>query len=377
MNRLISTQTDLQNFIENLTLDDAASISLDTEFERRTSYFPKLALIQLHIGDTPYLIDPLKLDLSLLKPLWQNSSLKIIHSGKQDLEIIWQLFSCSVTPLFDTQVAAALCSLGDGLGYNTLVHTLLGVHVSKSQQKTNWLKRPLTAKQLTYAEKDVTYLPALFNILSAKLAEMGRTTWLDEVQNRFYNTAFFTLNPTRAWTKLNLHTLKWGYVSMVIDLATWREEESIAQDRHRLLVLPDAIIHALAQSTHTTFEDFLGHCSPYKPLFHDEDVLNSLFKAYTQALEKRAMPERKPFVEEQLSLFYKPPKFKPAVQECINKLRRFTTHKAQELNIPHYYLAERREIEKFALAPSAEHPFLTTWRQVYFEDVCAPYLKVD
>jgi ribonuclease D len=377
LNRLISTQKDLQNFIETLKLDATTPISLDTEFERRTSYFPKLALIQLHIGGNPYLIDPLTLDLSPLKPLWQNTSLKIIHSGKQDLEIIWQLFGCTVTPLFDTQIAAALCSLGDGLGYNTLVHTVVGAHVSKSQQKTNWLKRPLTAKQLTYAEKDVTYLPALFESLSAKLAEMGRTPWLEEVQNRFYNTAAFTLTPTKAWSKLNLHTLKWGYVSMVMDLATWREEESIRQNRHRLLVMPDAIIHALAQNTYTTFEDFLGCCAPYKPLFEDEAVLGSLFQAYTQALEKRTLPERKPFVEEQLNLFYKPPKFKPAVQACINKLRHLTTNTAQQLGIPHYYVAERREIEKFALAPSVEHPFLTTWRQAFFADVCAPYLAAD
>src|SRR3954452_10747707 len=136
-------------------------VTFDTEFMRETTFYPKLCLIQLASEDEVVLVDPLAKDLDLAPflALMRNETIvKVVHSGRQDLEILWNIDGCIPKPLFDTQVAAMVCGYGDSVSYEQLAHDLAKARIDKSSRFTDWSKRPLSDAQLVYARSDVTHL---------------------------------------------------------------------------------------------------------------------------------------------------------------------------------------------------------------------------
>ena len=156
----------------------AGPVSLDTEFMRQDTFFPKLALVQVNVGERAAIVDPVALGgLGGLGPrLGRDGALSVMHSASEDLEAFGTV-GVDVAALFDTQIAAAMCGLGPGLSYQKLVAQLCGVELPKAETRSDWLKRPLTTEQLEYAAQDVVYLPALHAQLAEKLAQLGRTAW--------------------------------------------------------------------------------------------------------------------------------------------------------------------------------------------------------
>ncbi|MGL5409223.1 MAG: ribonuclease D, partial [Shewanella sp.] len=137
---------------------------LDTEFVRTRTYYAKLGLIQAYDGKTLALIDPVAIaDLSQFWALLADPTIvKLVHSCSEDLEVFAHYGQCQPLPLFDSQIAAALCGMGHGLGYAKLVETCLDEVIDKGESRTDWMHRPLTQAQLTYAANDVLYLHQLY-----------------------------------------------------------------------------------------------------------------------------------------------------------------------------------------------------------------------
>ena len=136
-------------------------VTVDTEFLRETTYYPKLCLIQMASTEDAFLVDPLAdgIDLAPFMALMANRNVvKVFHSARQDLEIVWNLGGLVPEPLFDSQVAAMVCGYGDSVSYEQLVNDLAKAKVDKSSRFTDWSRRPLTEAQLTYALSDVTHL---------------------------------------------------------------------------------------------------------------------------------------------------------------------------------------------------------------------------
>lgn len=150
-------------------------LAIDTEFMRRRTLYPELALIQIFDGNTACLIDPLcDLDLSEFWQLMTNTNIvKVLHSPSEDLEVFLRHANCVPSPLFDTQFALTLLGQGNCVGFANMVEQLLGEVLDKSQSRTDWLKRPLTSSQLDYACADVTYLLPCYNIISQEIDEKG------------------------------------------------------------------------------------------------------------------------------------------------------------------------------------------------------------
>ena len=126
-------------------------VTFDTEFMRETTFYPKLCLIQMASADEDVLVDPLVARPSISLPsssLMRNPDVvKVVHSGRQDLEILWNIDDCIPTPLFDTQVAAMVCGYGDSVSYEQLAHDLGKAKIDKSSRFTDWSKRPLSARR--------------------------------------------------------------------------------------------------------------------------------------------------------------------------------------------------------------------------------------
>src|SRR5438445_2833051 len=155
---------------------------LDTEFMRTNTFSPKLALVQINIGGRTALIDAplLGAHARLAARLGDPTNLCIMHSASEDLDALSQLLPTGPGELFDTQIAAALAGIGFGLSYQKLVATMLGVDLPKSETRSDWLQRPLSAAQLDYAAQDVVHLDELHALLAEKLDALDRGNWLRE-----------------------------------------------------------------------------------------------------------------------------------------------------------------------------------------------------
>lgn len=153
-------------------------IAVDTEFFRETTYFPHLGLVQIAGPDHIACIDPLAFDAreGLAKLLLNPSITKLFHACIQDLEVLYQYLGKMPCPLVDTQIAAAMSGTQDQMGYARLVEEQMGIQLEKSQTRTNWLKRPLTSRQIEYAGDDVLYLLPMYEKLRTDLQQKNRGT---------------------------------------------------------------------------------------------------------------------------------------------------------------------------------------------------------
>ena len=158
-------------------------ITVDTEFLRETTFWPRLCVVQIASEEEAVAVDAMAegLDLGPFFELMADNRLtKVFHAARQDLEIIWNLARLIPAPLFDTQVAAMVCGFGDQVSYGDLVKTVTKVTLDKSSRFTDWSRRPLLPAQAEYAIADVTYLRDIYRFLQAKLDETGRIGWLDD-----------------------------------------------------------------------------------------------------------------------------------------------------------------------------------------------------
>jgi ribonuclease D len=142
---MITTTDALQAFCTRLASEKF--VTVDTEFLRETTYYPKLCLIQIAGENDAALIDPLsdEIDLAPFLALMKNEKiLKVFHAARQDVEIILKMAGAVPKPIFDTQIAAMVCGFGDQIGYEAIARKLANAQIDKSSQFTDWSRRPLT-----------------------------------------------------------------------------------------------------------------------------------------------------------------------------------------------------------------------------------------
>lgn len=225
-------------------------VTVDTEFLRETTYYPKLCLIQMASPDEAVMVDPLTegLDLAPFLALMADEKVvKVFHAARQDLEIVWLLGRIVPAPLFDTQVAAMVCGYGDSVGYEQLVNDLAKARVDKSSRFTDWSRRPLSEGQLTYAESDVTHLRDVYLALSGQIAETGRDSWVAEEMAVLTSPETYDIKPENAWQRLKGRIRKPRELPLLMELAAWREREAQARDVPRQRVLKDDALMDIVQ----------------------------------------------------------------------------------------------------------------------------------
>ena len=219
-------------------------VAVDTEFRRRDTFYPQVALLQLCWRKESYLIDPTKIsDLDSVTALLADSRLiKLIHSPSEDLEVFDRWLQMTPAPLFDTQRALAVLGRGFGLGYRAMVEMYTGDTISKEETTSDWLKRPLTDRQLSYAALDVTYLRQIGEQLYDACEETQRLAWVLE------DTARLTLGGRGPAAKFkSAWKMKPREQVILHRLIDWREEEARRLDRPRSWVIPDKVMVSLAK----------------------------------------------------------------------------------------------------------------------------------
>jgi ribonuclease D len=251
MERLISTTDELRVFCARL--HDVPYITLDTEFVRERTYYPQLCLIQLAGPQTEdaAAIDPLApgLDLSPIFTLMQAPHIvKVLHAGKQDIEILVRLCGTIPAPLFDTQVAAMVCGYGEQVGYESIVRQLVGTSIDKTQQFTDWAQRPLTPAQLKYAVADVVHLRDVYLTLAAELLQGNRQQWMDEEMAKMMDLSSYIVDPDEVWQRMKKRHGSPHYLARIRALAAWREREAQLRDIPRGRLIKDDTLQELAMT---------------------------------------------------------------------------------------------------------------------------------
>lgn len=252
--RLITDTQALAEACESLA--KGTFIALDTEFHRESTYWPQLCLIQAANEDFDILVDPLAdIDLTpLLTLVADRSRTKVFHAARQDLEIFARIMGEVPTPVFDTQIAAMACGLGDSISYENLVSRVVKGQVDKSSQFTDWMRRPLSEKQLRYAQGDVTYLRRIYVILREQLERRGRLEWIEDEHAALVDPSVYAFDPQQAWKRLKLRKYKADYLAVLAAVAAWREQVAQETDKPRGRILKDDAIQEIAQQKPRTGE---------------------------------------------------------------------------------------------------------------------------
>lgn len=254
---LITQQKDLIPFMEDACKHPF--LTVDTEFLREKTYYPKLCLVQIGTPDgKAAAIDPLSKDIDMtpvLDMLRNPNILKVFHAARQDLEIFYKLMGEVPAPLFDTQIAAMVCGHGDQIGYESLVRTLTNGSIDKTSQFTNWSNRPLTDKQIDYALGDVTHLVEIYQKLDAELAQRGRTHWLAAEEEILNAPETYDNDPNQAWERIKIKTHKAQTLAILRTLAAWRESKAQRKDIPRTWIFRDETLADLAAHPPKTASD--------------------------------------------------------------------------------------------------------------------------
>ena len=257
---IIKTTTELSQFCDYAYNFDY--ITIDTEFLRERTYYPKLCLIQLAIPsdreDSAVLVDPLEgnLDLSPLYKIFSNSDIvKVFHAARQDLEIFFHDKNIIPSPLFDTQLAAMVCGFGDQVGYETLVRSICKVNLDKSSRFTDWSLRPLSNNQQQYALADVTHLRQIYEHLKEQLKRNERETWLEEEFNILKNPETYITRPNEAWRRIKSRSNSSKFLGILARLAEFRETYAQKNNIPRNRVLKDDALIELASLKPKSFDD--------------------------------------------------------------------------------------------------------------------------
>ena len=248
MFEVIETTEKLEAFMGKISA--AKWVALDTEFLREKTYYAKLCLIQIEADGHRACVDPLSIDdLSSLVDVLNDPEVTIVlHAAHQDMEILLQLSGKVPTPIFDTQVAAAVLGLGDTMAYARLVEQMLGVAIDKSQVRTDWSRRPLKEAQLKYAIDDVRYLAQIYPMMLEKLNAQNRLEWLDKDFAKASDPETYAINAEQRWKKIRGNqVLKRPQLAILRELAAWRENLAEQKDLPRKWIIGDDILIDLAR----------------------------------------------------------------------------------------------------------------------------------
>ena len=339
----------------------AKFLAVDTEFIRERTYYPQLCLIQISDGVKAAAIDPLAKNLDLT-PIWKlmrdQKITKVFHAGSQDMEIFLHLMGDLPRPIYDTQIAAMVCGLGDQVGYDKLVKSMLNQDIDKTSRFTDWSKRPLSNRQILYALDDVIYLARLYPIMLRKLESEKRSHWLDEEHAKSNDPATYSVDPRSAWQKLKVRNMRPAALLRLMHLAAWREIEAQTRNIPRNRVIRDETLIDLSGSNPQNRDGFAN----IRNFPGGKD--GKLVAPIQKILEKVAsLPTSSLPVHKKSGFTKRPP---TAVMELLRVLLKHVTDKHR---IAPRLIASADELEALASDDNAPIRALAGWRREIFGEL--------
>ena len=339
-------------------------IAIDCEFIREKTYYPIPCLIQIGYENSAYLLDPLakEMDMSDFFAILQNKKiLKVFHSGRQDIEILYNLSGQIPENIFDTQIAAQACGLGECVSYEGLVRFYCGIELDKSCRLTNWQLRPLTEEQLNYAAGDVTHLLKCYEKMNAYLEEYNRKDWIKEELAELGDISHYEIKPEDAWQRIrhNFHSIQ--FLNAIKELAAWREKKAIAKNIARPAIIKDELLLNIAVAFPKTLEE-LKQVRGMRPDIAKsslaQEMLQVLKDLDAKGLDKALSKEDK---EKDISL----PPTSLSIYEVLKLILKI---KCNEYGIVTHLVATEKQLREYIKYPKQrkQHNILKGWRYEVF-----------
>ena len=336
-------------------------VTVDTEFLRETTYWPKLCLLQAATEDEAVLIDPLADGLSLapfFELLANDKVTKVFHAARQDIEIFVKLTGQVPLNIFDTQIAASVCGFGDSVSYDNLVRSIASVELDKSSRFTDWSARPLSEKQRVYALADVTHLRDIYKTLVQQVEETRRWDWVEDELSTMRSIDTYVIQPEQAWERLKAKLGRPRDLAALKALAAWREKRAQDADQPRSRVLKDDALVELAMQRPTSPDGF--------------DKLRAVQRGYGRSAaaaeivsiirQVEALPKSElPAVPER----YRGPSPKGAVGDLVRVLLKAVS---EQHGVAARIIATSDDIDALVLDDEADVPALKGWRRKLFGD---------
>ncbi len=333
-------------------------VAVDTEFMRESTFWPKLCLIQAAGPDVEAVIDPQAEGLDLA-PLWEvmkaANVTKVFHAARQDLEIFFKLGGAMPAPIFDSQIGAMACGLGDSVAYDALVNAFLKRRVDKSHRFTDWSRRPLSRDQLEYALADVTHLRDLYPMMLEKLAAGGRLGWVEEEHAALCDPEIYDTEPENAWSRLKFRRTTPEYLAALRAAAAWRERQAQSRDVPRGRILKDDALYEIAEQRPRTAAAFdrlravpkgFGNSRMGQELAAALDTALMDPKAYAPAVDRTPGP--------------------PPGGATVELLKVLLRHAADQHGVAARLIASSSDLELIAANDAADCRALSGWRREVF-----------
>ena len=330
-------------------------ITVDTEFLRESTFWPKLCLIQTAADGIEAMIDPLAedIDLAPFYALMVNPDvLKVMHGCRQDVEIFHKEAGIIPTPLFDTQIAAMVCGFGDAVGYENLIKNTTGGKIDKGSRFTDWSLRPLSEAQLTYAQADVTHLRDAFEYLEAELKKNGRESWLEEESALLQDPAIYEQKPENAWKRFKMQDRRAHVLGVLIEVAAWREEEAQSRNVPRNRILKDDAIRELAlqgPKDKKALSKLRAVPRGYENSRHAEPLLEAVGRG-----RKKTKDDLPPMPAPTVN--------RPGIGPLVDLLKVLLKHRSEETGVAPKLIANVADLERLASDEAPDVPAMQGWR---------------
>ncbi len=278
----IKEQYQLAAVIE--ALDGCGRVALDTEFIKRDTYYPILALVQINTGEHIYLLDAPKLQLG---DFWQALSevdIAIWHACGEDLGIFYLLSDCPpLTNIFDTQIALSYLTGQLQMGYQQALDDQLDMHIDKEQSQSNWLQRPLTDEQEQYAIDDVRFLPALYLSLEYELKKQGLYDYVWADCQLYAYELYETQHVEDEAMYLTMADYRYDAQQMAIlqAVATWREQLARATNQPRTFVIKKQAVREIITEKPITVRELAHKTTMHRSMLrlYGDELLNIIKQA--------------------------------------------------------------------------------------------------
>ena len=360
--KFTSSSEELKLFCDEI-INYSDYVAIDTEFVRVNTYYPKLCLIQLAFKKQKLkkilIIDAFEKKIEF-KPfinlLKNNRITKVFHAGRQDCEIFLNLFNLLPNNIFDTQIGAMVCGIGDQESYESLVFKFLKIKIDKSLQFTDWAKRPLSKLQIDYASNDVNYLCDVYEHQKKLLDKLSRNEWIIEENNKLTQKETYDHNLSSIYKKIKVNKSTKNK-DLIFDLIDFRENIAKKLNIPRNHVIKDSKLVYFVKHLPKNFNELEDISLFSKNEFNDlyKKKIFTIIKNFSLKIEKKDNSIQKEINDE--------------LQDILNFLKILLKMKSSKYAVPTRLIASNQDLEDLILDKNNDIPALKGWRwDVFGED---------
>lgn len=353
----VTTQDELFALLDEIEQVD--TIALDTEFIKRDTFFPILALIQINTGKAVYLIDAPKLYLEELWEVLAEVPTMVLHACGEDLGIYYLLSNLpALTNVFDTQIGLGFLTGENSLGYQKSLHETIDVHVDKGESQSDWLQRPLSLEQERYAVDDVRYLLPMFFAIKQQLTEQGLWHYaLEDCQSYTQELyANFTTPDNELYLSVADYRDNREQLAMLQILCEWREQLAKSINKPRTFILrPQALREIVEKPPHSMKQLSFTSMKPNVIRMYGQEILTLIDTVRKD--DESTYPNPLPLPYRSLS------------NDVQKQLEKAIKQHSQTLAISDAVLMRKKWLsELYAYVVAADKPTLSPWLRGWRKD---------